>query len=68
MRPGLDAEGTELPEEEAEKLIPKPRAGGKKAAAKKAPAKKPAAKRAPRKRAPAKAKAAAEGNGSSPPE
>ncbi len=59
-----DAEGQELPADEAEKLIPKPRAGGKKAAAKKAPAKKAAAKRAPRKKA--AAKPAAGGNGSSP--
>ncbi|MCA1727007.1 MAG: topoisomerase DNA-binding C4 zinc finger domain-containing protein, partial [Actinobacteria bacterium] len=55
------AEGDELPEEEAQKLIPKPRASKpKKAPAKKAPAKrKAAAKRASAKRAAAK-------NGSGP--
>ena len=60
-----DPEGQELPEEEAQKLIPKPRGGGKKAPAKKAPAKKASTKKsaAKKKRAPA---SSATGNGSGP--
>ena len=61
-----DPEGEELPEEEAQKLIPKPRGGKKapaKAPAKKAPAKK---RKASAKRASAPA-GTSTGNGSGPP-